>query len=189
MGRIGRFVSMLIIVLGALFPAFAVESGSASIDFILRPSEAANYEVGFSSSEVEDYSDNPSAFPEGIILKSTVDEEEGTVTGANDDNATWFYWKVLSSHTITISIESSLTLTNENEDTVDVNVRAKTREGTEEPIYTDDEKEYAFYQSGIGNGRAFGCYRLSLMAGPISLSDIQTGSYRGNLRILIEVGE
>ena len=200
MGRIKRFFIVLIlaIVPGMLFPVAAAEgdtpaTGYATADFILSPETSSSYEVGFSSVEIKDNATIPGAMPNGIAINTKTDErgdiiiQDWKISGINDVEHTWFYWKVLSKDTVSVSIKAptELSCSAEGAAAVPVTVEVLDENGT--PIVPSGLQEgYVFSRSGIGRGLAVESYRLRIETAPVSLSDINARAYEGTITIEIK---
>ena len=200
MGRIKCFFIVLIlaIVPGMLFPVAAAEGdtpapGYATADFILSPATSSSYEIGFSSVEIKDNATIPGAMPNGIAINTKTDErgdiiiKYGKISGINDVEHTWFYWKVLSKDTVSVSIKAptELSCSAEGAAAVPVTVEVLDENGT--PIVPSGLQEgYVFSRSGIGRGLAVESYRLRIETAPVSLSDINARAYEGTITIEIK---
>ena len=200
MGRIKRFfiVLVLAIVPGVLFPVAAAEGntpvpGYATADFILSPATSSSYEIGFSSVEIKDNATIPGAMPNGIAINTKTDDkgdiiiQDGKISGINDVEHTWFYWKVLSKDTVTVSVKAPTELSSlvEGAAAVPVTVEVLDENGT--PVIPSGLREgYVFSRSGIGRGLDVESYRLRIETSPVSLSDVNARAYEGTITIVIK---
>ena len=201
MGRIERFIMILAIVPGMLFPVAAADSevpasDSATANLILRPATAANYEIGFSSVEIVDNTTTPGSMPNGIIISTEKDAENNIliendmITGTNDYEHTWFYWKVLSKDTVTVSIKTDGELSYSRDGAVVSKVPMVVDVLGVDPsnanVFSDLPDGYVFSERGIGGGLDVESYQLRITTGPVSLADISAGLYEGTVTIEIK---
>lgn len=199
MGRIKRFIMILAIVPGMLFPVAAADgetTNSAQADLILRPATAASYEIGFSSVEIVDNTTTPGSMPNGIIISTDKDEknnlliENDTITGSNDYEHTWFYWKVLSKDKVTVSIKTDGELSYSRDgaaaSTVPMKVEVLGVDPSNGNVVSDLPDGYVFSERSIGCGLDVESYQLRITTGPVSLADISAGLYEGTVTIEIK---
>ena len=200
MGRIKRFFIILVlaIVPGMMFPVAAAEgdtpaTGYATADFILSPSTSSSYEIGFSSVEIKDNATIPGAMPNGIAINTRTDElgdiiiQDGKISGINDVEHTWFYWKVLSKDTVTVSIKAPSELSCSAEGAAAVPVTVEVLDENGNPVVPSGLQEgYVFSRTGIGRGLDVESYRLRIETASVSLSDINARAYEGTITIEIK---
>ena len=199
MGRIKRFfiVLVLAIVPGMLFPVAAAEGdtpapGYATADFILSPATSSSYEVGFSSVEIKDNATVPGAMPNGIVINTKTDErgdiiiQDGKISGINDVEHTWFYWKVLSKDTVTVSVKAPTELSCLVEGAAAVPVTVEVLDENGNPVVSGIQEGYVFSRTGIGSGLDVESYCLRIETAPVSLSDITARAYEGTITIEIK---
>ena len=200
MGRIKRYLIVLVlaIVPGILFPVIAADGdataqGYATADFILSPATSSSYEVGFSSVEIKDNATVPGAMPNGIVINTKTDErgdiiiQDGKISGINDVEHTWFYWKVLSKDTVTVSVKAPTELSCLVEGAAAVPVTVKVLDENGTPVIPSGLQEgYVFSRSGIGRGLDVESYRLRIETDPVSLSDVNARAYEGTITIEIK---
>ena len=199
MGRIKRYfiVLVLAIVLGMLFPVIAADGDAtvpdyATVDFILSPDTSSSYEVGFSSVEVKDNATVPGAMPNGIAINTKTDEkgeiiiQDGKISGINDVEHTWFYWKVLSKDTVSVSIKAPTELSCSAEGAAAIPVTVEVLDENGNPVISGLQEGYVFSRTGIGSGLDVESYCLRIETAPVSLSDITARAYEGTITIEIK---